>query len=126
MTLACSWTTLVETLPPGWHDARCMWFLPDPQISPILRGGPATSSSSSRRGQELKIYAGNLSSKVDDSGLRQMFSKHGKVACARVAYDKRGRSQGFGFVTMATQEGFDNAMAARSQRRGSEEPRMAE
>ncbi|PUZ63261.1 hypothetical protein GQ55_3G054100 [Panicum hallii var. hallii] len=42
--------TLVETLPPGWHDARCMWFLPDPQISPIRRGGPATSSGSSRRG----------------------------------------------------------------------------
>ncbi|RLN28910.1 hypothetical protein C2845_PM05G07590 [Panicum miliaceum] len=36
--------TLVETLPTGWHDARCMWFLPDPQISPIRWGGPATSS----------------------------------------------------------------------------------
>ncbi|CAL4903783.1 unnamed protein product [Urochloa decumbens] len=25
-------TTLVERLPAGWHDARCMWFLPQPQI----------------------------------------------------------------------------------------------
>ncbi|KAG2657477.1 hypothetical protein PVAP13_1KG174431 [Panicum virgatum] len=59
------------------------------------------SSGSSRRGQELKIYAGDLS------------LKHGTVAGARVAYEKRGRSRGFGFVNMATpQEGFDNAMAA--------------
>ncbi|XBI13449.1 hypothetical protein VPH35_140179 [Triticum aestivum] len=41
--------TLVETLPPGWHDAKCMWFLPDPKISffsaPMNRGqggNPAT------------------------------------------------------------------------------------
>jgi RNA recognition motif-containing protein len=61
----------------------------------------------------LKIYAGDLSLKVDNSQLREMFSKHGTVAGARVAYEKRGRSRGFGFVNMATpQEGFDNAMAA--------------
>ncbi|XBI58962.1 hypothetical protein VPH35_040109 [Triticum aestivum] len=24
--------TLVETLPPGWHDASCMWFIPEPKI----------------------------------------------------------------------------------------------
>ncbi|KAL6616387.1 hypothetical protein ACP70R_038657 [Stipagrostis hirtigluma subsp. patula] len=34
-------TTLVETLPPRWHDARCMWFLPQPGISPI--SAPATT-----------------------------------------------------------------------------------
>ncbi|OEL20112.1 hypothetical protein BAE44_0018868 [Dichanthelium oligosanthes] len=110
--------TLVETLPPGWHDARCMWFLPQPEISLIRgrrtlnrQGGPATSSGSSG-GKELKIYVGDLSPKVDNSRLRGMFSKHGKVACAKVAYDKKGRFRGFGFVTMVTQQGFDNAMAA--------------
>jgi nucleolin len=50
---------------------------------------------------------------VDDSRLVQLFSEHGKVVDARVVYDREtGRSKGFGFVTMATQEEFDDAIAA--------------
>ncbi|XBI41551.1 hypothetical protein VPH35_126004 [Triticum aestivum] len=112
-------TTLVETLPPGWHDARCMWFLPNPQLSlfhtPIThgqQGDPVSSNDSTTQPQQLTIYVGDLSLKVDGSKLRDMFSKHGKVTRARVMYDNRGRSRGFRFVTMATQEGFDNAIAA--------------
>uniref|UniRef100_M8BIY0 Uncharacterized protein n=1 Tax=Aegilops tauschii TaxID=37682 RepID=M8BIY0_AEGTA len=41
-------------------------------------------------------------------------SKHGKVTHAKVVYDKCGRLRGFGFVTMATQKGFNKAMAARN------------
>ena len=64
--------------------------------------------------QQLTIYVRDLSPKVDGSRLRDMFSKHGKVAHAKVVYDKRGRSRGFGFVTMATQKGFNKAMAVRN------------
>ncbi|XBI03293.1 hypothetical protein VPH35_131726 [Triticum aestivum] len=113
--------TLVETLPAGWHNTRCLWFLPDPQI-PVLpepttrcqRGTPTTrnDSTTQSQSQQLTIYVGDLSPKVDSSRLRDMFSKHGKVARARVVYDKRGRSRRFGFVTMATRKGFNNAMAA--------------
>ncbi|CAL4896562.1 unnamed protein product [Urochloa decumbens] len=103
-------TELVETLPPEWNDRRCMWFLPaDPQISPIrARRAPATSSGSSG-GQEssLRIYAKDLARKVDNSRLLEMFGVHGKVASARVVYDKKGRSREFGFVTMATLEGYE-------------------
>ncbi|CAL4903788.1 unnamed protein product [Urochloa decumbens] len=124
---------VVETLPAGWHDTKCMWFLPDPQISPAFDldppeegTEPAASSSdllllqssnrgSAQRRQQLTIYARNLSPKVDNSGLRETFSVYGKVVRARVAYDthtRGGWSQEFGFVTMATQEGYDKAMAA--------------
>ncbi|XBI40975.1 hypothetical protein VPH35_125489 [Triticum aestivum] len=116
--------TLMEILPTGWTDARCMWFLPDPQI-PVFcappmtrgrRGTPTTCNDGTTQSQpqQLTIYVGDLSPKVDSSRLRDMFSKHGKVAHARVVYDKRGRSRGFGFVTMVTQKGFNNAMAARN------------
>ncbi|CAN6335787.1 unnamed protein product [Urochloa humidicola] len=120
---------LVERLPPGWSDARCMWLLPEPQIVAPLEpteevgetpvessgdmqgcgnsGGPSTGGT-----EDLCWSAGGLSPKVDNSRLREMFSVYGKVARAKVAYDKKGRSRGFGFVTMATQEGFDMAMAA--------------
>ncbi|KAI4970176.1 hypothetical protein ZWY2020_001090 [Hordeum vulgare] len=114
---------MVETLPAGWHDVRCMWFLPDPQIpvfhaptTRVRRGTPTTNCKDTNKSQsqQLTIYAGDLSPKVDSSRLRDMFSKHGKVARARVVYDKRGRSRGFGFVTMATHKGFNNTMAARN------------
>lgn len=52
---------------------------------------------------EFRIYVGNLSRKVDSHRLRCFFSKHGKVADARVMHDKQtGLSRGSGFVTMAT------------------------
>lgn len=50
---------------------------------------------------------------MDDSRLVQLFSEHGKVVDARVVYDREtGRSRGFGFVTMATQDELDDAIAA--------------
>ncbi|RLN36149.1 hypothetical protein C2845_PM03G27220 [Panicum miliaceum] len=64
-------------------------------------------------GGSFRIYVGNLPWQVDDSRLVQLFSEHGKVVDARVVYDREsGRSRGFGFVTMATQEELDDAIAA--------------
>ena len=64
-------------------------------------------------GASFRIYVGNLPWQVDDSRLVQLFSEHGKVVDARVVYDREtGRSRGFGFVTMATQEELDDAIAA--------------
>ncbi|XP_066389878.1 28 kDa ribonucleoprotein, chloroplastic-like [Miscanthus floridulus] len=64
-------------------------------------------------GPSLRIYVGNLPWQVDDSRLVQLFSEHGKVVEARVVYDREsGRSRGFGFVTMATQDELDDAIAA--------------
>ncbi|KAL6838520.1 hypothetical protein ACP4OV_031765 [Aristida adscensionis] len=64
-------------------------------------------------GPSLRIYVGNLPWQVDDSRLVQLFSEHGKVVDARVVYDREsGRSRGFGFVTMASQEELDDAIAA--------------
>ena len=64
-------------------------------------------------GPSLRIYVGNLPWQVDDSRLVQLFSEHGKVVEARVVYDREsGRSRGFGFVTMATRDELDDAIAA--------------
>ncbi|XP_040376343.1 uncharacterized protein LOC121053470 [Oryza brachyantha] len=114
--------TLVDTLPAGWNDERCMWFLPDPMIAPVRpraktagHGGETQEEEQapgSHRRRDLTIYAGDLHPRVDSSQLRAMFSKHGRVARARVATDKWGRSREYGVVTMATQSGFDNAIAA--------------
>lgn len=59
-----------------------------------------------------RIYVGNLPWDVDDSRLEQVFSEHGKVASAKVVYDRdSGRSRGFGFVTMASEAEMNDAIA---------------
>jgi cold-inducible RNA-binding protein len=53
-----------------------------------------------------KLYVGNLSYNVTNSGLEEMFSPFGEVRSAQVIQDRdTGRSKGFGFVEMTN----DNA-----------------
>ncbi|KAL3696301.1 hypothetical protein R1sor_010377 [Riccia sorocarpa] len=61
----------------------------------------------------MKIFAGNLSWGVDDVALDELFSEYGKVVEAKVIHDKdTGRSRGFGFVTMTTENEVNAAIQA--------------
>ncbi len=52
-----------------------------------------------------KLYVGNLSFRTTQEELRDLFSQAGTVESASVIEDREtGRSRGFGFVEMATQE----------------------
>ena len=52
-----------------------------------------------------KLYVGNLNYEVTDSELASLFSAHGTVQSAQVIMDRdTGRSKGFGFVEMGTDE----------------------
>jgi len=58
-----------------------------------------------------KLYVGSLSWNTTDQGLRDAFSQAGEVVSAQVIMDRMsGRSKGFGFVEMATQEEADAAI----------------
>ncbi len=60
-----------------------------------------------------KLYVGNMSYDVDSSALEQLFAAHGTVESAQVITDRvTGRSKGFGFVEMSTDEEAQNAIAA--------------
>lgn len=49
----------------------------------------------------MNLYVGNLSFRMDDQSLRELFEAYGEVASATVAQDREsGRSRGFGFVEM--------------------------
>ena len=51
------------------------------------------------------LYVGNLPYSVDDNQLKDLFSEAGSVASATIITDKMsGRSKGFGFVEMGSDE----------------------
>ena len=59
------------------------------------------------------LYVGNLSFDVDSTALEQLFSDYGTVVSAKVINDRdTGRSKGFGFVEMSTDEEAQKAIAA--------------
>jgi len=52
-----------------------------------------------------KIYVGNLPFSVTDSILESNFAEYGSVSSAKIMMDREtGRSKGFGFVEMASNE----------------------
>src|SRR5881398_2889894 len=60
-----------------------------------------------------KLYVGNLTYGVTDSTLEQMFAAHGTVQSAQVIMDRdTGRSKGFGFVEMGSDQEAQAAIAA--------------
>jgi RNA recognition motif-containing protein len=60
-----------------------------------------------------KLYVGNLAYGVSDSDLQQLFEPHGTVQSAQVIMDRdTGRSKGFGFVEMGSDQEAQAAIAA--------------
>jgi len=58
-----------------------------------------------------KLYVGNLDYGVTDDQLAELFAQAGKVASAVVITDRRtGRSKGFGFVEMETEDDAKKAI----------------
>ncbi len=53
----------------------------------------------------VKLFVGNLPWSVNDLQLERLFSAHGTVQSARVVTDRdTGRSRGFGFVELETND----------------------
>ncbi len=60
----------------------------------------------------MKVYVGNLSFETTDDDLTREFSVYGEVASANAVMDRdTGRSRGFGFVDMPSDEEAKAAIA---------------
>jgi RNA recognition motif-containing protein len=60
----------------------------------------------------MKLYVGNLSFQTSSEDLQELFGQAGTVESASVVEDREtGRSRGFGFVEMATNEEGQAAIA---------------
>ena len=59
----------------------------------------------------MNMYVGNLSYEMSEEDLRNEFAEYGEVQSAKIITDKfTGRSRGFGFVEMASDESGKKAM----------------
>ena len=59
-----------------------------------------------------KLFVGNLPWGINNDSLRELFATVGEVVEAMVITDRMsGRSKGFGFVTFATEEAAQAAIA---------------
>lgn len=60
-----------------------------------------------------KLYVGNLSYDADQAMLETLFAEHGTVESVNIITDREtGRSKGFGFVEMGSDEEAQTAMTA--------------
>jgi RNA recognition motif-containing protein len=60
-----------------------------------------------------KLYVGNLSYDVSKDDLQRVFASHGTVVSAQVITEREtGRSKGFGFVEMGSDQEAQAAIAA--------------
>ena len=70
-----------------------------------------------------KLYVGNLSYGVTDADLQTMFGAHGTVQSAQVIMDRdTGRSKGFGFVEMGSDQEAQTAITALSGQQSADAP----
>ncbi len=54
----------------------------------------------------MNIFVANLSYRLSDDDLSQLFEAYGEVSSARIVMDREtGRSRGFGFVEMGDEDG---------------------
>jgi RNA recognition motif-containing protein len=60
-----------------------------------------------------KLYVGNLSFRMADQDLQDLFAQKGEVLSAKIIMDRdSGRSKGFGFVEMGSQEAAEACIEA--------------
>lgn len=61
----------------------------------------------------MNIYVSNLSFKLESEALEDLFKQYGEVTSARIIRDNySGRSRGFGFVEMSSDDEANNAISA--------------
>lgn len=63
--------------------------------------------------QNKKLYVGSLPYSLTEEQLKDVFAPYGTVVSVRIVTDKfTGKSKGFGFVEMETQESAQKAIEA--------------
>lgn len=74
---------------------------------------------------QAKLYVGNLSYNTTEDELRNFFAQYGEIQDIKIIVDfHSGRSKGFAFVTYASDQDCENALAANGKDLGSRKLRV--
>src|SRR5512147_1834680 len=97
----------------SWHLGVCdRWE--SCTSNPYCRGSSFTFTAHTQEksiAMEAKLYVGNLPYTTVDADLQTLFSQAGAVKSAQVIRDRAsGRSKGFGFVEMSSEEEAQSAI----------------
>jgi len=66
---------------------------------------------------EKKLYVGNISWDADEEKVKELFAPYGQVVSVKIITDRMsGRSKGFGFVEMSTQEEIEKAISGLNEK----------
>ena len=61
----------------------------------------------------MKLFVGNFSFSTTEADLQALFAPYGNIESVAVVTDRQtGRSRGFGFITMASEEQAQAAISA--------------
>ena len=95
---------------PTWRVTMIDPFRFDPG-SNCFKLGSASVRAGVYQAVGKKLYVGNLSYRVTDESLAEIFAQYGSVVKAQVVMDRdTGRSRGFGFVEMGDDESAQAAI----------------
>jgi len=82
-------------------------------LKPGSREQSKTALSTANHQMSTKLFVGNLSFNTTENDLQEAFAAHGTVTETNLMMDRMtGRSRGFAFVTYATPEEAQKAIAA--------------
>jgi hypothetical protein len=106
-----------EDIPAGWRDSDVSIDGPNVFQSMVSQAlfqqiNPCQIVEQISMESGMKIYVGNLSPETTESQLRESFVKFGEVASLAIVTDKEsGKSRGFAFVEMSSEEHAQAAIA---------------
>lgn len=69
-------------------------------------GGGSRRLGGRAGGGKFPVFIGNISYDANEEDLKAFLEKEGKVERVSLVYDPRGRSKGFGFADMLTEDGM--------------------
>src|SRR5262245_11671651 len=98
----------ISPFPPFSCPCMCVF---GSELFPVDVLAPGFSFMEAQMGK--KLYVGNLTYGVTNELLEQMFAPHGTVQSAQIIMDRdTGRSKGFGFVEMSSDQEAQTAISA--------------
>ncbi|KAK2804762.1 hypothetical protein FQN51_001403 [Onygenales sp. PD_10] len=115
-TAAPSFLRINARIPKAVFQRRCFSDDASSDLPPLRNTGRPLSHKPRDLPPSETVYVGNLFFELSADELKQDMAEFGNVEAARIVYDNRGMSRGFGYVTFDSLEAAEKAIAEMNMR----------